>query len=542
MSALTGLMLIAGVGLLNNKGLAVNNNLKTAVQTFNTSNVSGSVQASLENASEEVIAVLSLAPSFLTGFCPPGIVIGNSSDITNVPQAVLDQGNSLFTPATPGTALAGTTSLTSSVGCFTSIYSAAGGYAAQTFGFTGSLAKAQGMNFDDLGFQFENYNDVISGGVTNQFNPEGLPALAEQLPKLGTMFDTKDLSKINDPLTLARNLIDQGFGYVGGLEDKINESMIDLSDPYPSETDQEIVRNILSDISGSDLEQIFVVTEFNPAHKENIKNLGDVLEINNLFDQQALSALGDQPSLGSFANKMTNIGGNFPGTASIGKFFSSLNLKSFPALASLGALIPAGITDGLSGIIGKGTGFFGNPTVNDMTSSASGIGYVDYINGINQIQQNLLANDSDVQELKNYLDSTAVLDPAALTILIDNIATKPNLLSTIAKGEEFMRLTAEKLSIEKANLAAAGITPGATSSNNSGLLNFTSNLHGLGLDPMNLGLNTQLTELAQPGLEGEALAASMVEGQNLGRLAVFGIDPGTKMDPMAYAKSLANMA
>lgn len=542
-AGLTGLMLIAGVGLLNNKGLGVNNRLKTEVQKFNTTNISGRVQSKLDTASEEVIAAFGTAPSFLTGFCPPGITIGGSSDITNVPQAVLNQGNSLFAPPAPTSGTLSTLSLpTSLVSSYTSIYSAASGYAAQTFGFTGSLAAAQGMNFDDLGFQFSNYSDVISGGITNQFDPEGLPALAEQLPDLGTMFDTTDLSKISDPIALAKNLIDQGLGHVGGLEDKLNESLIDLSNPFPSDIDRDIVRQILAEISGSDLEEIFTVTEFNPAHKEKITSLADVLEIDTLFDKEALSALGDNPTLDTFANKMTNIGGNFPGTASIGKFFSSLDLRSFPTLASLGALLPSGLTDGLSNLLGKGTGVFGNPTVNDMTSSASGLDYIDYITFINDIQQNLLANDSDVQALAEYLDTEENLDPNLLSVLIDNIATKPNLQPVIAKGEEYIRKTADKLSIEKSNLSAAGITPGATASNNGGLLNFSSNLHGLGVDPMNLGLGQQITNLAQPGLEGEAMAASIVEGKNLGKLAVFGIDPGTKMDPMAYAKSLANLA
>lgn len=542
-AGLTGLMLIAGVGLLNNKGLGVNNRLKTEVQKFNTTNISGRVQSRLDTASEEVIAAFGTAPSFLTGFCPPGITIGGSSDITNVPQAVLNQGNSLFAPPAPTSGTLSTHSLpTSLVSSFTSVYSAASGYAAQTFGFTGSLASAQGMKFDDLGFQFSNYSDVISGGITNQFDSKGLPALAKQLPDLGNMFNTADLSKISDPITLAQNLIDQGLGHVGGLEDKLKESLINLSDPFPSDTDREIVRKTLAEISGSDLEEIFTVTEFNPAHREKITSLADVLKIDTLFDKEALSALGDNPTLDTFANKMTNIGGNFSGTASIGKFFSSLDLTSFPTLASLGSLLPSGLTDGLSNLLGKGTGVFGNPTVNDMTSSASGIDYVDYITFINDTQQNLLANDSDVQALAEYLDTEENLDPNLLSVLIENIATKPSLQPVIAKGEEYIRKTADKLSIEKSNLSAAGITPGATASNNSGLLNFSSNLHGLGIDPMNLGLGQQITNLAQPGLEGEALAASIVEGKNLGKLAVFGIDPGTKMDPMAYAKSLANLA
>lgn len=541
MGALSGLLLIAGVGLLNNKGLGVSNDLKAEVEKFNTTNISGSVQSILDSASQEVLDELARAPSFMTGFCPPGITVAGSS-VTNVPQAILDQGKSLFAPPSSPSMLSRYNIGDSAVSTFTSVYSAASGYAAQTFGFQGSLAQAQGMKFDDLGFQFSNYTDVISGGVTSQFNPEGVPAMAEQLTKFGTMFNTSDLARIGDPLALAKNLIDQGLGSVGGLEDMINEQLINLDDEFQDDANKEVVRNILGEISGSDLDEITLITEFNPAYPEKIRTLADVLDINNLFNKEALGAIGDNPSLDTFANKMSNLGGNFSSTSSIGNFFSSLDLKSFPTLAGLGSLLPAGLTSGLSNIMGKGTGVFGNPTVNDMTSSASGLGYTDYIKSINKTQAHLLEYDEDVYAFKNYLDTESVIDPGILGTLIDNILSKPELQTTLSDAEALMRKCADKLDTEKLNLAAAGITPGATTSNNSGLLNFSTGLHGFGVDPMNLGLGSQITNLAQPGLEGEAMAASIVEGKNLGRLAVFGIDPGTKMDPMAYAKSLTNMA
>ena len=50
--------------------------------------------------------------------------------------------------------------------------------------------------------------------------------------------------------------------------------------------------------------------------------------------------------------------------------------------------------------------------------------------------QTLLSQDSDVQALAEYLDTEENLDAGLLTVLIDNIATKPNLQSVIAKGEE----------------------------------------------------------------------------------------------------------
>lgn len=540
--ALTGLLLIAGVGLLKNTGLGVNSELKAEVEKFNTANISGSVQSKIADATPEVLEQLARAPSFMTGILPSGLTIAGSNDVTNVPQAILEQGQSLFKPPASSAIVTQYGILDSAVSTFTSVYSAASGYAAQTFGFQGSIAQASGMKFDDLGFNFKNYNDVVSGGVTNQFKIEGVPAMAKELADLGTLFDTTDLAKMADPVVLVNNLLDQGLGYVGGLQTMIDDRQLDLSDTYPDDAVREELVDIMSQITGSDIDEIFATTEFNPAHRENINSLADVLDIKNLFSDEALVALGANPSLDSLANKMSNIGGKFTNTTSIGTFFSSLDLKSFPTLAGLTSLLPAGLTDGLGSILGKGTGVFGNPTVSDMTSSASGVGYLDNLKAINNLQSQLLEFDEDVYAFKSYLDGTGELDPYELSNLIDAILYKPGLASTIEDGDSKMLKCVERLDIEKSNLSAAGITPGASISNNGGLMNFGASLHGLGVDPMNLGLGSQLAGMAQAGLTGEAISASLIEGKNLGKLAVFGIDPGTKMDPMAYAKSLKNMA
>lgn len=538
----TGLLLIAGVGLLKNGGLGVNNDLKTEVERFSTSGVSGSVQAKIAGASTEVIDELRRAPSFLTGILPDGVSINGRTDITNIPQAVLDQGKSLFAPPANPLSISRYADSESSVATFTSVYSAASGYSAQTFGFQGSIAQASGQKFDDLGFQFKNYNDVVSGGVTSQFDPAGIPALSKELTNFGTLFNTSDLARIADPVALTKNLIDQGLGQVGDLQSKIEQEEIDLSDDFPDEVLKERTKSVLQSISGSDLDEIFEVTNFSPARRERISTLADVLDINNLFSEEALVALGDNPSLEGFSNKMSNIGGKFSSTTSIGSFLGSLDLRSFPTLAGLSTLLPTGLMDGLGNIMGKGTGIFGNPTVNDMTASASGLGYVSDIRDINNLQSSLLEFDSDIVAFKQYLDTTDTVTVEELSGLIDAILSKPQLADDIAGADAKMLKCAERLDIEKINLSAAGITPGATASNNSGLMNFSSNLHGLGVDPMNLGLGNQLTGMAQPGLAGDAISASLVEGKNLGRMAVFGITPNTKMDPMAYAKNLTNMA
>ena len=50
-----------------------------------------------------------------------------------------------------------------------------------------------------------------------------------------------------------------------------------------------------------------------------------------------------------------------------------------------------------------------------------------------------------------------------------------------------------------------------------------------------------MNNLSTSDVYGQAIQASLAESKNLSRLQVFGIDPGTKMDAMAYAKQLSSI-
>lgn len=547
MSAFTGLMIIAGIGLLKNGSLGVSRNLNTVVSDFTNLNISGLVQSRLSSASDEAIDSLRYAPSFITGLPPFGVDGYTNSQgqltVTNIPRAILDQGKSLFTPAPTMTSLRMKfNNGEDDVGVFASIYAKASAYTAQAFTFAGSMAQSAGQKFDDLGFQFSNYTDVCTGGISNQFNSSGVSALAKEMPNLGTMFSTTDLSRMFHPGSMVQNLIYQGLGEVGDLENKVVEAGIDLNSLDDNSAD--MLYEILQSIQGSDLEQIIEVTHFNPAHLENIYSLADVLNINNLFSDEAIVAVGSGASLDDLSNKLSNVGGNFKDTASIGKLYSSIDLTNFPTLNSLGALLPDSISGGLAslgGMLGIGSGVFGQPTMNDMTGSASGAGYVDDIQAMIDAQKDIESNTA-VAFFKDYLETTATLDPAILDTLIYDINSHPCLIEIIAANNQRMINCAERLNNEKNNLSLAGITPGTTAAGADGLMTLTGQLPGLGVDPMNLGLGSQLSDMATGDVYGEAIQASLIEGQNRGRLAVFGIDSGTKMDPMEYANRLRGMA
>ena len=138
--------------------------------------------------------------------------------------------------------------------------------------------------------------------------------------------DLADLARIADPAALIKNLMNQGLGDVGNLSTMVEENQLDLD--YPDDTEKAVLTNILEQIKGSDLDEIISVTNFEPAFPENISTLADVLDINNLFTEDALAAVGESPTLEDLSNKLSNIGGKFGSLSTVGTFLSSLVLRS----------------------------------------------------------------------------------------------------------------------------------------------------------------------------------------------------------------------
>lgn len=523
MANLTPLLLIAGVGLLKNSGIGVSKNLTSSANTFNSGGVSGAVQAAYANCDDEGKAILAQLPVCLTGLPPDGVeqAAGASS---NVVGDIISSAGAIVSKGVQG---------------ITSLIGQASSYAATAFGFQGAIAQAQGMKFDDLGFTFGNFNDLTSCGVTSQFGAETATSMGTELARLGTLFDVSDLYNMASPGSICTNLINQGLGEVGSLQNKLEDAGLDVTDL--SYENQDVIIDVMSTITNYNLEEIFSVTEFNPFNPDAIQTLADVLDINNVLGPDVTSEIN---SFDALSNKLGNIGGNFANAAEIGEFYSSLEIKSFPTLASMGTLLPDNLVGDMSSIIGSGSGPFRNPTATDILGSAAGIGYTDNIQHCVEVQQDLIANNSNVRNLVDYLEANMTeLDNNVLAMLVTNINEDSGIQEVLDQGNDSMINAASQLATEKKNQLIAGcklgddMLPGSV----GGIMSMTTQLPGLSLDPMNLGVGSMLSNMADNDAYGEALQASIVESRNLSRFSVFGIEPGQKMDPMAYAKNLSGM-
>lgn len=523
MSDYTPILLLAAVGMIKGQGIGVSPGLTSAASSFNTTGISGSVQGLYTRATPENQAILTTLPPFMTGLPPEGIAYPAGLSSSNLIGDVTASANNI--------AGGGITKFASYMG-------QSSGFAATTFGLHGAVAQAQGMNFDDLGFTFQNYNDIISGGVTSQFSSTETLSLGTELRQLGTMYSINDLANLADPGTLCMNLINQGYGDVGSLSAKLEEQGFVLSDLQGA--NPAAITEILATVDGSDFDDMISLTNYQAYDLAGMSNLADVLNIDLVFSPAISSTM---PSMASLANKLGNVGGGFTDFTELADFYASIETDSFDSLNNLKSMSPADGTLDLGGLMGTGTGPFGNPTTTDIIGSAAGIGYTNNIVDMAQMQAQLITEDGDVRALHDYLLNNPDPDPTTLKTLADNVSTKPGLQDIISENNEKLVDIGNRISIEKTNQQIVGMQFGSNLSlgNMQGVASMSTQIPGFAVDPMNLGLGSQIANMAQPGLYGDALQASLKESRNLSRMQAFGIDPGTKMDPMAYAKQLGGM-
>ena len=523
MASGTCLAAMAMVGLITGSGVGVSRELQGAIGIYKSLGIlSGVIQGRYGQYTPAIIALLLLLPAFMNGTTPGGIELpgGPNNDIVGLVLA--------------------TAVLIAAMGPakFASYMGQAAAYAAVTFAVQGIMAACRGQEFNDMGFQFNNCQDVATGGITNQFDADLTTQIGAEMPNLGTMFSTRDLSYLANPGTLAKNLLDQGLADTGGLGTKLTDLGMDLKN-LPEENSIAIL-GVLATITGTSFLEMVGLTNFKPYNLAAMRSLADVFRVDLVFSPAISSKI---PTFAVLANKLGNIGGTFGSFTDVGAFYSSVETTPYPRLNALPRPLPDTLNLDLTSHMGAGTGVFGQPIATDIVGSAAGIGYTDNIRNCANTQRELIANDSDVRGLHQYLSANSQPNELILAGLIAAVINKPGLQPTLNQANGQYINMSTQIANEKRNQSIAGLQFGANAPTGSmlGVMSLGQQIPGFAVDPMQLGLGNQLANMATDDVYGDAIQSSLQESRNLNRMQVFGINPGTKMDPMAYSKLLRGM-
>lgn len=522
--SLTPTLALVSNAILNNQGLAVSQELIAAVDAFNTAPVSQSVQALLaqSNITTSVKQSLQDAPSFLTGMTPAGVDIPAGYTGENVAADLLVQANTVFG---------------GSVQSFGYAYAQAYSYASSMFEMYGALSSASVSSFNDYGFQVSNYRDLLSIGVTSQFDTDTIGMLVNEIDRLGEMFDVTDLTQMHHPASVMSRLVALGLGGTALIKDKLYAyGATNMETSGIMDVKYDVLLAIMNSVTGNDLDEVLEITGYQPL--EDMSSLLQVLDLNTVFSNELVSKLG---SLEEFTTKLSNIGGTFADINEVKDFYSKIAISDFERLNALESPAPETLFGDYTATMGTGAGPFENPTMTDLLGSAAGAGYIADLNTCVTEQNYLMTCADTVIAFKTFIDTHVgagtVPDTATLDSLILEINQDSIYIEHINNGHSAMINIASRLAQEVANQALAGIELGQTGTFNN-RLTLSNELTKLSNDPLGLHSIEIFKGMASDDVYGDALLAGINEANNLALAQKYKIPTANQIDTLAYANSL----
>jgi hypothetical protein len=538
----TPVQAVASAGLLQNTGLGITPDFTSAVTSFNTSALTQASQTALTtNSNVAIRSALQTVPGYLTGMVSTSLRTLVPSDITstfnfdNLVADVRTQANRVMVNGAIG---------------LTDILTQVNAFCVNSFDTMGAFDSYKNLTFSDFGHTINSYKDIITSGLNSQYSSvvggtnkeiiipsgkisSGYATLVNEFGNFGTMYDIKQLAKLDDPRTLCSNLIGQGFY---SISQSLVAAGVDVSNMATADLRQ--VNSVLASIKGVDLNRIVTVTNFVPY--KSLSTLLDVMDAKLVLSPAALSAAGS--SLTALSNKLVNMGGEFTSFADLKKTYASIISADFPHLDSLTSLAPATLFSNSYARLGTGVGPFGNPVMSDIIGSVCGIGYTENIVAMKNAQAGILATTLG-QNLRTAIVAAQAVN-ANNNQLAANITTAATALanSTDAAivgfrtaGQTAYTNIFNRLLVERKNLALTGINLVESIGSNSGITAFVLDLHNIQQDPMMLQYADLINTLALDSVYGEAIKASIIEGANINQLIGKGIQSYTKVDSVERA-------
>jgi len=415
----------------------------------------------------------------------------------------------------------------------------------------------ESVDFDKFGSGISDMGSMVERGMSNVIGD--LSAASAAMTSTGTMFNGIDVKDFGSPLGLVKALQASKLANATGVNAKLTEAGVPLSDldnPIYADKISQVMASIKDPVAiNTAAEQFNITNPFGglPSYNGNDSSLyttpgflggtsaatsevpigavtiGSSTEstafgaglaptvppggggIQSLKDLSDPSKLADPGSISGFAGvdalaeKFKDLGASTIGNAQVaGNFFGAIQQASTPLLTAAHSSLQSLMSDlkpTIDGMTGSGNGLLGTPNVSDFTQHVSGgPAITGFIEAVQAQGGNALA-----------------VDTASLTSLQDSITTAQSLFSK------------------------AGVDFGSVPSNSlSTAMTFATNLKKFGQDTLT-DVAPVLRNMADTSTQwGESVKASLAEGANDKLFALNGMPPlnsnpfqGLPSDPTA---------
>lgn len=549
----TQILVLAGVmnrpktniGILNvdseRDAFAISSAFNAAIERYVSGGLTGLTRTCYESCNVKVKEAIRSLPAFMTGMLYPTQLklIPDYIDfpVDDVIGGLSKHAESFLTHGQPG---------------FVQIMQSVNVYCATSYRTLALLQQLSDANLaaGDLGHIYSEMSDVITRGVTNQFGPINSKVyvqLCQDLQSFGLMYNTKDLNTCFTYPGLIYQLSRRGFSK--NIASALSASGISINEIPTIET--KLLQDSLDKISLPILDQMIEGAGMDPASGRRIAKFSDLLDINFILSAKSVGYI---QSFDRLVEKITNVLGvktTLNSWQEIGDLMSQIKspeLNYLEGISSDTSRWRQALTLDTESLIGKGSGPLGNPRIVDVIGSFIGHRYTEIINLIVDIQTKLLLS-GDALNLKATLENALRdrLDTNKDALYANGIRvaarqfinpTIPVYKEEINRANKNFDLLFQRFLQEKVNLHNARIDVNTFQGSIDDSLGFVGDLGTITNDPLNLGYSDFILTAASANVHGEAVRASVSEGQNISILQNAGVNIDTILDPDNYVIQL----
>ena len=562
--AYTAQQLIAVSGFLQETGIGVSNELLVQLGSVQSTNIlSGKLRRVAIHPSASTAVVVALRTNL------PGLSLTAPVTVNNV---LLPNSVSLIDP-TESVRGRATLLFARGVSGFLTTLSQASSVCQASRNILGALYSFETGSFQSIGPNIKTHSDLVTAGITGRFGPlaantqdnlrastlysgnspidsspttikTSLVAIADGILKLGSLYDWEDLENFGTPLGLIKSLLKQGLINIE-IRGLFSQQGIDLN--YVEDANKTILAQVLSQISGTNLEKIIFGTNLQVSAGTVLNTAADLLEADKVLPSRAVSAIPNG-TLYSLAQQLIGLNIISSEPTAIAIALKNVIIPDHPTLQSQIHPLDTEDADVIRLFLPTGSGEFGSPIIQEMIGTPSGYIFTDALSEIALIQTTIASSSQSIAMAAAadalyaiYVAGTsatsaeatfisAVTDLASVSEYQDNLALANTQITKI-----ITQLALEITNCELAGLDVYSYAPGSISTVLS-LLSFPS----IGTDPYNSGVRTLLYGMLTNNKYGEAVQAVLLQGQNDNTLRSIGISTVGVPDIPKLSKELSS--
>jgi len=424
---------------------------------------------------------------------------------------------------------------TYNVSKFAALLSSVSSFAYTSWNMNNLLESMYKLDFGDLGIGVTDFASSLNNGLT----ANEISLLGKGLRNFGTAFDIKNYNKLHDPKVFVNNLIAQGllnkdwysvYNNSVVTEKRASAGRSRSDDQYQTESTGDLMR-ALALVTGSDLANIIEKTGIQLPYPALVTNLAHLLELSRIFPADSLLVI-PAGTMAGLSVLLTNIGGTYSSFEEFADMVDSLLVPNIPYLNAYTDVIPDAEYNRLTAKLGTGNGADTNPLVTDMMGSVAGVVHANALANISSALTSTIAY-TEAQTLSTKLaDLYTACGTGNVTFIDSNIAltwtaansfttlcnTNSTLSSIVTQANIAVKAMTAQVVLELNNLLLADANiDAAPPTGVNGVLGMVSSLHDYGVDTYNLNYNTLFNGCLQSNVGGDAVRASLIEGQNIAK-------------------------